>query len=99
MAALVHPENDAVNRARLSFMHNTIPFHYGWLIVIAGSLGIFACIGLARFALGMLLPAMGADLQLSYAQMGTISTANFIGLSRRNRGWRPPWCGGSARDV
>lgn len=53
--------------------------HYGWLIVAAGSLGIFACIGLGRFALGMLLPAMGEDLHLSYAQMGTISTANFIG--------------------
>ena len=39
-------------------------FHYGWLIVVAGSLGIFACIGLARFALGMLLPAMGTDLHL-----------------------------------
>lgn len=56
-----------------------LPFHYGWLIVAAGSLGIFACIGLARFALGMLLPAMAKDLHLSYAQMGTISTANFLG--------------------
>jgi MFS family permease len=55
------------------------PVHYGWLIVAAGGLGIFACIGLARFALGMLLPAMGADLHLSYGQMGTISTANFLG--------------------
>jgi MFS family permease len=58
---------------------HSLPFHYGWLIVVAGSLGIFSCIGLARFALGMLLPAMGADLHLSYGQMGTISTANFIG--------------------
>jgi len=56
-----------------------LPCHYGWLIVAAGALGIFACIGLARFALGMLLPAMGQDLQLSYAQMGAISTANFLG--------------------
>lgn len=56
-----------------------LPCHYGWLIVAAGSLGIFACIGLARFALGMLLPAMGQDLQLSYGQMGLISTANFLG--------------------
>lgn len=53
--------------------------HYGWLIVMAGSLGIFACIGLGRFALGMLLPAMGADLQLSYGQMGLLSTSNFVG--------------------
>ncbi len=56
-----------------------VSFHYGWLIVAAGSLGIFACIGLARFALGMLLPAMGQELHLSYAQMGTISTSNFLG--------------------
>jgi len=56
-----------------------LPFHYGWLIVAAGALGIFACIGLARFALGMLLPAMGRDLHLTYAQMGMISTANFLG--------------------
>ncbi|MGD9949384.1 MAG: MFS transporter [Desulfobulbus sp.] len=61
------------------FSLHKLPFHYGWLIVAAGSLGIFACIGLARFALGMLLPAMGADLQLTYGQMGTISTANFVG--------------------
>ena len=56
-----------------------LPFYYGWLIVAAGSLGIFACIGLARFALGMLLPAMGEDLRLTYADMGLLSTANFLG--------------------
>jgi sugar phosphate permease len=61
------------------FQARTLPLHYGWLIVAAGSLGIFACIGLARFALGMLLPAMGQELQLTYAQMGAISTANFVG--------------------
>ncbi|MGE4558784.1 MAG: MFS transporter [Desulfobulbus sp.] len=61
------------------FLHKVLPFHYGWMIVVAGFLGIFSCIGLARFALGMLLPAMGADLHLSYGQMGTISTANFLG--------------------
>ena len=62
-----------------SLIEKNFPFHYGWLIVAAGSLGIFACIGLARFALGMLLPAMGEDLHLSYVQMGTISTSNFVG--------------------
>ncbi len=53
--------------------------HYGWLIVAAGCLSIFACLGLGRFALGMLLPAMGATLGLSYSQMGLISTCNFFG--------------------
>jgi MFS family permease len=53
--------------------------HYGWRIVAAGCLCIFACLGLGRFALGMLLPAMGDSLGLSYSQMGLISTCNFFG--------------------
>lgn len=54
-------------------------FHYGWLIAGAGCLCIFACLGLGRFAIGMLLPAMGASLGLTYSQMGLISTFNFLG--------------------
>ena len=53
--------------------------HYGWYVVAAGTLCIFACLGFGRFALGMLLPAMGESLSLTYSQMGLISTANFIG--------------------
>ena len=53
--------------------------HYGWYVVLAGLLCIFAGIGFGRFALGMLLPAMGETLGLSYAQMGMISTFNFVG--------------------
>lgn len=53
--------------------------HYGWLVVTAGCLCIFACLGLGRFAIGMLLPAMGSSLGLSYSQMGLISTCNFFG--------------------
>jgi MFS family permease len=53
--------------------------HYGWLVVAAGCLCIFASLGLGRFSLGMLLPAMGASLQLSYSQMGLVGTCNFIG--------------------
>jgi MFS family permease len=56
-----------------------LPFHYGWVIVLAGTLAIFACLGIGRFALGMLLPSMGAGLGLSYAEMGFISTGNFVG--------------------
>ncbi len=56
-----------------------LPFHYGWIMVIAGILTLFSCLGLGRFALGMLLPAMGGNLELSYAQMGYISTGNFVG--------------------
>lgn len=53
--------------------------HYGWMVAAVGCLCIFACLGLGRFAIGMLLPAMGAALHLSYSQMGLISTCNFLG--------------------
>jgi MFS family permease len=56
-----------------------LPFHYGWIIVFVGILTIFSCLGLARFAFGMLLPAMRSGLALGYDQMGYISTANFAG--------------------
>jgi MFS family permease len=56
-----------------------LPFHYGWLIVFSCILTTFACFGLARFAFGVLLPGMGESLSLSFAQMGYLGTANFIG--------------------
>lgn len=56
-----------------------VTFQYQWVIMIAGTWALFASLGIGRFALGMLLPAMGAELQLSYAQMGAISTLNFCG--------------------
>jgi len=62
-----------------SIIARRVPFHYGWVVVFAGTLTIFSCLGLGRFGLGMLLPSMGADLGLTYTQMGAISTANFIG--------------------
>ncbi|MBI5557656.1 MAG: MFS transporter [Deltaproteobacteria bacterium] len=57
----------------------THAIHYGWFVVAAGTLCICAGLGFGRFALGMLLPAMGGSLGLSYSQMGLISTANFVG--------------------
>ncbi|MFO8083659.1 MAG: YbfB/YjiJ family MFS transporter [Desulfobacterales bacterium] len=56
-----------------------LPFHYGWTIVFTGTLILFACLGLARFAYGMLLPAMRTGLGLNYDQIGFISTGNFAG--------------------
>jgi len=53
--------------------------HYGWVIVFTGMLSICACLGFGRFAIGMLLPSMAVTLKLTYAQMGFISTANFVG--------------------
>lgn len=54
-------------------------FHYGWVIIAVGGLVLFACLGLARFAYTMILPAMQTGLQLSYENMGLISTSNFVG--------------------
>lgn len=62
-----------------SVSHKTPCLHYGWVIVAVGALVLFSCLGLARYAYTMLLPAMQAGLQLSYDRMGLIGTANFSG--------------------
>jgi MFS family permease len=56
-----------------------VGFHYAWVIVVTGTVVIFACLGFGRFALGMLLPSMASSLHLSYSQIGFISTGNFLG--------------------
>ncbi len=53
--------------------------HYGWAVAAAGCLVMFAALGLARFAFGILLPSMAAGLDLSYAQRGYVSTGYFLG--------------------
>jgi sugar phosphate permease len=55
------------------------PLHYGWVIVLVGTLTIAACLGLARFAFGMLLPSMREALGMTYDEMGVLGTANFAG--------------------
>ncbi len=52
---------------------------YRRIIVLTGFLGLFASLGLGRFSLGMMLPAMGEALSLTYSEMGVISTVNFCG--------------------
>lgn len=54
-------------------------FHYGWVIAAIGFMIIFACIGLARYAYTMLLPAMQSGLSLADDRMGFIGTGNFCG--------------------
>ncbi len=63
----------------ISSRNNSSAVHYGWYIMITGTLCLFASLGLGRFSLGMLLPSMGKSLHLSYGQMGLIGTLNFIG--------------------
>lgn len=53
--------------------------HFGWIVVATGSLVLFSCLGLARFAYTMLIPTMRAGLDLGYDRMGLIGTANFAG--------------------
>jgi len=54
-------------------------FHYGWIILLAGFLGVMGALGFGRFAYTPILPAMKDALFLSYAQMGWIGTGNFLG--------------------
>lgn len=50
-----------------------------WLIVIGLSVGPLVSVGFARFAYGLMLPAMQEDLAWSFTAAGWISTANAIG--------------------
>ncbi|MFD2415242.1 YbfB/YjiJ family MFS transporter [Amycolatopsis pigmentata] len=43
------------------------------------ALGPLVALGLGRFAYGLLLPSMRADLHWSYAQAGALNTANAVG--------------------
>jgi len=47
--------------------------------IVAGTLVLFACLGLGRFAFGMILPNMKIDLDMSITQSGFVGTSNFIG--------------------
>ncbi|HEY1147105.1 MAG TPA: YbfB/YjiJ family MFS transporter [Pseudoduganella sp.] len=49
------------------------------LLALALSMGAAISLGLARFAYGLLLPVMRADLGWSYALAGAMNTANAIG--------------------
>jgi len=50
-----------------------------WLVIIGLSLSVCVSNGFARFAYGLILPAMQTDLGWNYAQAGWINTANAIG--------------------
>lgn len=50
-----------------------------WLPAVGLALGPAVALGLARFAYALLLPAMRTDLSWSFAQAGTMNTANAVG--------------------
>ncbi|MGE5559114.1 MAG: MFS transporter [Bacillota bacterium] len=53
--------------------------HYGWIVLAAGTLGIFGALGLARFGYSTVLPAMQKDLGLSNGQAGLLAAFNLSG--------------------
>ena len=53
--------------------------HYAWIIAVTGMLVVFGAVGLARFAFGIILPAMARDLGLGYGQQGILGTSYFLG--------------------
>lgn len=50
-----------------------------WLVLAGLTLGVCVTNGFARFAYGLLLPAMRAELGWSYTQAGWLNTANALG--------------------
>jgi sugar phosphate permease len=53
--------------------------HHGWIVLVIGTLVVFASLGLARFGYSMVLPAMQQGLALDNTQAGGLATANLIG--------------------
>ena len=58
---------------------NSYRLHYGWIILVLGTLSIFGALGLARFGYTMLLPAMQAGMGMDNLQAGMLATANLAG--------------------
>lgn len=50
-----------------------------WLVALALACVPAVIVGFGRFAYGVVLPAMKADLGLSFAQMGALNTSNALG--------------------
>mgnify|MGYP001375515382 CR=1 FL=1 len=57
----------------------TPPIARPWAVLIGLTLGVAVTNGFARFAYGLILPAMRADLGWSYAEAGWLNTANALG--------------------
>jgi len=53
--------------------------HYAWTIAFTGALVLLLTQGFGRMSYSVILPSMKEGLLLTYAQVGLIGTANFIG--------------------
>lgn len=47
--------------------------------IFVGLLVVFSCLGLARFAFGMILPDMQQELHMNATEAGIVGSANFVG--------------------
>ncbi|RDW19743.1 MFS transporter [Oceanobacillus chungangensis] len=54
-------------------------FHKGWFVLFIGVLNLLAFLGLGRFSLGTIFPFMKAGLDLTYSEIGIVSSAIFLG--------------------
>ena len=50
-----------------------------WLVLAGLALGVTVTNGFARFAYGLMLPAMKSEMGWNYAQAGWLNTANALG--------------------
>ena len=57
----------------------TTPTTRPWLVLTGLALGLTVTNGFARFAYGLLLPAMQSEMGWNYAQAGWLNTANALG--------------------
>jgi len=53
--------------------------HYAWVIAATGCLVTILAHGFGRMSYSVILPSMKDGLALSYTQLGSIATGNFIG--------------------
>lgn len=53
--------------------------HYAWIIAFTGTLVTILAHGFGRLSYSVILPSMKDGLLLSYTQLGSIATGNFIG--------------------
>ncbi|MCX5809169.1 MAG: MFS transporter [Proteobacteria bacterium] len=53
--------------------------HYAWVIAFTGALVTILAHGFGRMSYSVILPSMKDGLTLSYTQLGSIATGNFIG--------------------
>jgi MFS family permease len=53
--------------------------HYGWIVMVMGTLTTIGTHGFGRMAYTLILPSMRDGLHFTYAQLGLLGTGNFIG--------------------